>query len=424
MNGDPKGISQGPGRPGQTVGMPERPRLSLRTNQLAPSATLAIDAQAKAMVEAGEPVISFGAGEPDFPTPSHAVAVAVEACGNPANHHYSPTAGLAELREAICEKTFRDSHIEVGPKQVLVTNGAKHAIFNALATLVDPGDEVLIPSPWWVTYPETVRLLGGVPVEVATTADSGFRASVEQLEALCTDRTKLVVITSPSNPTGTVYSGEELREIGQWAGQKGLWVLSDEIYEHLVFGDHAQHSIVAVAPELEDRWVVVNGVSKSYAMTGWRLGWMIGPEDVVSAASNLQSQTTSNVCNVSQRAAIAALTGHQHALSEMRAAFDTRRKLMHRMLTDIEGVSCVEPFGAFYCFPDVSALLGRPMGADKACPATTMELASLLLEEAQVAVVPGEAFSAPGYLRLSYALSDEDLYEGMSRLAGFLAPSS
>ena len=398
-----------------------KPRLSTRLSGLAPSATLAIDAQAKALVEAGEPVISFGAGEPDFPTPSHAVAAAVEACGNPLNHHYSASAGLADLREAIAVTCYRDTSLEVGPKQVLVTNGVKHALFNALATLVDPGDEVIVPSPWWVTYPETVRLVGGVPVEVRTTPESGFKASVEQLDAAATPATKLLIMTSPSNPTGTVYTGEELRAIGAWAGDRGIWVVSDEIYAHLVFGDHTQHSIVAVAPELADRWVILNGVSKSYAMTGWRLGWMIGPEDVIAAAANLQSQTTSNVCNVSQRAAIAALTGHGHAIGEMRAAFDTRRKLMVRLLGDIEGVSCVEPFGAFYAFPSFAGVLGRALGAHKSEPSSTMELAALLLEEVHVAVVPGEAFSAPGYLRLSYALADEDLYEGMTRIKEFVA---
>ena len=394
--------------------------LAKKLQALSPSATLAIDEKAKALIEAGEPIISFGAGQPDFPTPSHIVSAAVEACGDPKNHGYSPSGGLAVLREAVAIKTFRDAKLEIGPKQVLISNGVKHAITNALTTILDPGDEVLIPSPYWVTYPEAVKLVGGVPVEVKTTQESGFKVTIEQLEAALTAKTKLLVFVSPSNPTGAVYNGEEIREIGRWAGEKGIWVLSDEIYEHLVYGDNTHHSIVSLAPELEDRWILVNGVSKSYAMTGWRVGWMVSSEPVISAATDMQSHTTSNVSNISQRAAIAALTGHQHAVGEMRAAFDTRRKLMLAILKDIPQVTCVEPFGAFYTFPNVESFLGRQLGQHKVRPKSTLELADLLLEEAKVAVVPGEAFSAPGYLRLSYALADEDLYEGMSRLKEFL----
>ncbi len=390
--------------------------IARRLAQLSPSATLAIDEKAKALAEAGEPVISFGAGQPDFPTPSHIVAAAVEACGNSANHGYSASGGLAVLREAVAIKTFRDSSLEIGPKQVLITNGAKHAIYNTFASLLNEGDQVLIPSPYWTTYPEAARLVGGVPVEVPTTQESGFKVSIDQLEACYSPATKLLVFVSPSNPTGVVYSGEEIREIGRWAGEKGIWVLSDEIYEHLIYGDNTHHSIAAVAPELNDRWVIVSGVSKSYAMTGWRLGWMISTEEVIGAATNMQSHTTSNVSNISQRAAIAALTGHQHAVGEMRAAFDTRRKLMLAILGDIPGITCVEPFGAFYTLPNVESFLGKQMGAQKVRPKSTMELADLLLEECKVAVVPGEAFAAPGFLRLSYALADEDLYEGMSRI--------
>ena len=402
----------------------QRRRISEQLASLAPSATLAIDEKAKALAEAGEPVISFGAGQPDFPTPSHIVSAAVEACGNPANHGYTASSGLAVLREAIAVKTFRDTSLEIGPKQVLVTNGAKHAIFSAFASLLDRGDEVIIPSPWWVTYPESVRLVGGVPIEVAAGAQAGFKVTVEQLEAAVSPKTKMLVFVSPSNPTGSVYSGEEMREIGRWAGEKGIWVLSDEIYEHFIYGDHTHHSIISVAPELGDRWIVVNGVSKTYAMTGWRVGWMIGPEDVIASAVNMQSHMTSNVSNVAQRAAMAALTGHQHAVGEMRAAFDTRRKLMVRLLQDMEGVSCVEPSGAFYTFPSFEGVLGRALGPHKRRPDSTLELADLLLDEVNLAVVPGEAFSAPGHLRLSYALADEDLFEGMSRLQELISNSA
>jgi len=394
-------------------------RVSRLLAGLAPSATLAVDAKAKALKAAGEPVIGYGAGEPDFPTPAHIVAAAEAACRVPANYKYTPTAGLPELRAAIVRKTKRDSGLEITADQVLVTNGGKHAVATAFMTLVDPGDEVLIPAPYWTTYPEAVYLAGGIPVSVPTREANGFRVTVEDLEAARTARTKLLVFVSPSNPTGAVVSPDQVAAIGRWAAEHDIWVLCDEIYEHLVYGTAKHVSLPTVSPELGDRWVVVNGVAKTYAMTGWRIGWMIGPKDVMDAAINYQSQTTSNISNISQRAAIVALDGDLTAVDEMRHAFDRRRRLMTDMLNAIPGVTCAEPEGAFYCFPNVSGLLGVSLGGRIATTAT--ELAEILLEDIKVAVVPGEAFGAPGYFRLSYALGDADLIEGLERFASLVA---
>ncbi len=392
-----------------------QPRISALAAAVAPSATLAVDAKAKALRAQGENVIGFGAGEPDFATPEHIVAAAEAACRDPRNHRYTPTAGLPELREALAVKTRRDSGLEVGASQVLVTNGGKQAVANAFAVLCDPGDEVLVLAPYWSTYPEAVALAGGVPVVVETGVETGFRASVEQLEAALTERTKVLLFVSPSNPTGAVYPRAEIEAIGQWAADRGIWVVTDEIYEHLVYGGAEHHSMPVVVPDLVDRCVVVNGVAKTYAMTGWRVGWLIGPPDVVTAATNLQSHTTSNVANVSQRAALAAVTGDLAAVAEMREAFDRRRLTIHAMLNEIDGVTCALPEGAFYAFPWVGDLLGREIGGQR--PASSSELAEVAIEEAKVAVVPGEAFGAPGYFRMSYALADDDLVEGVSRLA-------
>jgi aspartate/methionine/tyrosine aminotransferase len=393
-------------------------RISQRIAAVAESATLAIDAKAKALKAAGEDVVGFGAGEPDFPTPAHIVEAAVEACRDPKMHKYTPTPGLPELRKAIAEKTARDSGLAVDPAQVLVTNGGKQAIYNSFAALLDPGDEVIVPAPYWVTYPESVALAGGVPVYVETDESTGFRATVEQLEAARTPRTKVLLFVSPSNPTGAVYPRDEIEAIGQWAASHGLWVLTDEIYEHLVYGDATQHSMPVVVPELADRCVVVNGVAKTYAMTGWRVGWMIGPADVIKAAGNHQSHATSNVSNVAQRAALAAVGGDLAAVAEMREAFDRRRGAMVKMLNEIPGVSCVEPEGAFYAFPSFKAVLGRPLRGRT--PTNTLELAEVLLDEVRVAIVPGEAFGAPGYARLSYALGDDDLERGVRRIGELL----
>jgi aspartate aminotransferase len=394
------------------------PRISRRVGAIAESATLAIDAKAKALKAAGEDVIGFGAGEPDFPTPHHIVEAAAAACHQPRYHRYTPAAGLPELRAAIAAKTARDSGLRVEPSQVLVTNGGKHALFQAFATLLDPGDEVLLPAPYWVTYPEAISLAGGVPVVVETGISSGFRAGVEQLEAAATNRTKLLVFVSPSNPTGAVYPREEMEAIGRWAAGRGLWVMTDEIYEHLVYGQAEFNSLPVLVPELADRCVVVNGVAKTYAMTGWRVGWLVGPADVVEAATNLQGHATSNVANVSQVAALAAVSGDLQSVVEMRTAFDRRRKRMLELLRAIPGVTCVEPEGAFYAFPSVQEALGRELRGRT--PRTSMELADLILEEAKVALVPGEAFGAPGYARLSYALGDDDLVEGVTRIAKLL----
>ncbi len=396
-------------------------RISRRVAEVSPSATLSIDAKAKALRAAGEDVIGFGAGEPDFPTPEPICDAAAKAAREPRNHHYTPTAGLPELREAIAEKTLRDSGYRVEPGQVLVTNGAKQAVYNAFATLLDPHDEVLVPSPYWTTYPEAIRLAGGTPVVVPTTESSGFKVSVDQLESARSRRTKAFLFVSPSNPTGAVYGLEEIEAIGRWAAAVGLWVITDEIYEHLVYGDKAQHSMRALAPDTAERCVVLNGVAKTYAMTGWRVGWMIGPDDVVAAATNLQSQTTSNVANVSQRAALAAVSGDLSAVAVMRAAFDHRRLRMVEMLNEVPGVSCLPPDGAFYAFPSVMGLIGRSFGG--ATPTSSVELAEVLLDQARVAVVPGEAFGTPGHARLSYALAEEDLAEGIMRIAKLAASS-
>jgi aspartate/methionine/tyrosine aminotransferase len=397
-------------------------RVSARIAAVSPSATLAVDAKAKALKAQGESVIGFGAGEPDFPTPEHIVVAAEAACRDPKTHKYTPTAGLPELREALAVKTKRDSGLEVTPAQILVTNGGKQAIANSFAALCDPGDEVLVLAPYWTTYPEVIVLAGGVPVVIATSAVSRFRATVEQLEAARTPRTKVLLFVSPSNPTGAVYPRHEIEAIGRWAVEHGLWVLTDEIYEHLVYGTAEHHSMPVVVPELVDQCLVVNGVAKTYAMTGWRVGWMIGPTDMITAATNLQSHETSNVANVSQRAALAAVSGDLTAAEEMRLAFDRRRLTIHTMLNEIDGVSCNLPEGAFYAFPSVEGLYGRTIRGRRST--SSAELADLAIDEAKVAVVPGEAFGAPGYFRMSYALGDDDLVEGVSRLAKLFGEAS
>jgi len=399
-----------------------RSRVSRRVGSIPPSATLAVDAKAKALKAAGRPVIGFGAGEPDFATPQHIVEAAVAACREPRSHRYTPAAGLPELREAVAAATQRNSGLACGAGDVLITNGGKQAIYEAMAVLLDPGDEVLLPAPYWTTYPEAIRLAGGSPVEVVTDESTGYLASVDQLAAKVTPRTKMLLFCSPSNPTGAVYPAEQIAEIGRWALELGLWVVTDEIYEHLVYGAAEHVSMLVVVPELAPRCVVVNGVAKTYAMTGWRVGWMIAPPDVIIAATNLHSHLTSNVANVSQAAAVAALTGGLDDVVRMRAAFDRRRGVMVSMLREIPGVACPEPQGAFYAYPCVRTLLGRDLRGRR--PTTSAELATLILEEVEVAAVPGEAFGTDGYLRLSYALGDDDLAEGISRIQGLLAELS
>jgi aspartate/methionine/tyrosine aminotransferase len=394
-------------------------RVSHRIGSIAESATLAVDAKAKAKKAAGEDVVGFGAGEPDFPTPPAIVAAAVAACSDPVNHRYTPAGGLPELKAAIAAKTQRDSGYHVTASQVLVTNGGKQAVYEAFATLLDPGDEVILPAPYWTTYPEAVRLAGGVPVDVITTEEQGYRVTVEQLEAARTDRTKVLLWCSPSNPTGAVASPEEVEAVGRWALEHGVWVVADEIYEHLVYGGAEHVSMPVAVPELAEQCVVVNGVAKTYAMTGWRVGWLIGPEDVVKAATNLQSHATSNVANVSQRAALAAVSGDLSAVAEMRAAFDRRRQTMVKLLREIPGVECPEPQGAFYAYPSVKGLLGKRLRGRTVTSSSV--LAEQVLDEVGVAVVPGEAFGTPGYFRLSYALGDADLEKGVQRLAALLS---
>jgi aspartate aminotransferase len=398
--------------------MPAHSRVSARIGAIAESATLAVDARAKALKAAGRPVIGFGAGEPDFPTPDYIVEAAAAACRDPRWHRYTPAGGLPELKEAVAAKTYRDSGLVVRPSHVLITNGGKQALYNAFAALLDPGDEVLLPAPYWTTYPESIALAGGTTVVVPTSPESGYRATVDQLEAARTPSTKALVFVSPSNPTGAVYSPEDVAAIGRWAVEHELWVVTDEIYEHLVYGDAEFSSMPVEVPELVDRCVVVNGVAKTYAMTGWRVGWLIGPEDIVRAATNLQSHATSNVANVSQIAALAAVSGDLAAVEVMKVAFDRRRRRIVELLSAIPGVLCPEPEGAFYVYPSVEDLLGREIRGTR--PATSAELATLILDEVEVAVVPGEAFGTPGYLRLSYALGDADLEEGVARMAALL----
>ncbi|ROR97324.1 L-aspartate aminotransferase [Salana multivorans] len=393
-------------------------RVSSRIGAIAPSATLAVDAKAKALKAAGRPVIGFGAGEPDFPTPDYVVEAAARACHDTVNHRYTPAGGLPELKEAIAAATLRDGGYEVAPSDVLVTNGGKQAVYEAFATLVDPGDEVILPAPYWTTYPETIALAGGVPVEVFAGPEQDYLVTVDQLEAARTPATKALLLCSPSNPTGAVYSPEQIEAIGRWALEHGVWVVTDEIYQHLVYDDAVFTPILRAVPELADQTVVLNGVAKTYAMTGWRVGWLTGPTDVVKAATNLQSHLTSNVANVSQRAAIAALTGPLDVVERMREAFDRRRRTIVAALDAIPGVQCPTPKGAFYVYPSVRDLLGREIDGER--PTTSAELAELVLARAEVAVVPGEAFGPSGYLRLSYALGDDALVEGVTRLAELL----
>ncbi len=377
---------------------------------------------AKALKAAGKAVIGFGAGEPDFPTPPHIVAAAIAACSDPVNHRYTPAGGLPELKQAVADKTARDSGVVINANQVLITNGGKHAVAASFETLLDPGDEVLVPAPYWTTYPEVIALAGGVSVEIITDVSAGFRVSLAQLEAARTPATKVLLFVSPSNPTGAVYPRQEIEAIGRWALEHGLWVITDEIYEHLTYGKHQNHSMLAVVPELADQCVILNGVAKTYAMTGWRVGWMAGPADVINAATNLQSHTTSNVSNVAQRAALAAVAGGLEAVAMMRAAFERRGQLMYQLLNEIDGVTALEPQGAFYCFPSFEGVLGRNFGGRVAT--STVELAEIILEQAEVALVPGEAFGAPGYMRMSFALSDQDLVEGVARIAKLCAESA
>ena len=396
-------------------------RTSALLASIAESATLAVDAKAKALKAQGENVIGFGAGEPDFPTPANIVEAAVRACRDPKHHRYTPAAGLPELREAIAVKTKRDSGFDCAASQVLVTNGGKHAVFTAFATLCDPGDEVLCPAPYWTTYPEAITLAGGTPVVVGTDESTGFKVSVEQLEEARTPKTKALLFVSPDNPSGAVYSPAEVEAIGRWAVDNQIWVLTDEIYEHLVYDDNEFASMPTVVPELTDHCIIVNGVAKTYAMTGWRVGWMIGPPDIMKAAVNFQSHSTSNVGNIAQSAALEAVSGDLSAVEMMRDAFSRRAVVMHRMLNEVSGVTCLKPEGAFYCYPNLTSLLGRPHGPKGTVANTTLELADVILGEAKVAFVPGEAFGTPGYARFSFAMDETDMIEGIRRIAEFAA---
>jgi aspartate aminotransferase len=398
--------------------MSAKPRISRRIAAIAESATLAVDGKAKALKAAGRPVIGFGAGEPDFPTPDYIVKAAADAATKPANHRYTPTPGLPELRDAIVAKTLRDSNYVITADQVLVTNGGKQAVYQSFASIIDPGDEVILPSPYWTTYPECIKLAGGISVEVFADESQNYLVTVEQLEAARTPKTKAMLFCSPSNPTGSVYSAEQVKAIGEWALAHGIWVISDEIYEHLLYDGAAAPSLPVLVPGMADQTIIINGVAKTYAMTGWRVGWMVGPKDVIKAATNLQSHLSSNVSNISQRAAIAAVSGDLTAVREMGVAFDRRRKLIVGLLNNIPGVHCPTPTGAFYVYPSVKGVLGREIRGKR--PQTSAELATLILDEVEVAAVPGEAFGPSGYLRFSYALSDEDIVEGIGRVAKLL----
>ena len=394
-------------------------RISARIAAIAESATLAVDGKAKALKAAGRPVIGFGAGEPDFPTPDYIVDAATAATKVVANHRYTPTPGLPELREAIVLKTKRDSNYEITVDQVLVTNGGKQAVYQAFATIIDPGDEVLLPSPFWTTYPEAIKLAGGKSVEVFADESQNYLVTVEQLEAARTPKTKALLFCSPSNPTGSVYTPEQARAIGEWAVKNNIWIVSDEIYEHLLYDGAQAPSLPVLVPALADTCIIINGVAKTYAMTGWRVGWMIGPKDVIKAATNLQSHLTSNVSNISQRAAIAAVSGNLDAVHKMGEAFNRRRALIVGLLNDVPGFSCPTPQGAFYVYPSVKGALGKTIRGKVAN--TSAELATIILEEVEVAAVPGEAFGPSGYLRFSYATSDEDIVEGIGRIKKLLS---
>jgi aspartate aminotransferase len=397
----------------------ERAPLSRKLSAIAESATLKVDAKAKALKAEGKPIISYAAGEPDFATPQFVVDAAAEALADPANYRYTPAAGLPALREAIAAKTLRDSGLEVSPSQVIVTNGGKQSVYQAFQAVINPGDEVLLPAPYWTTYPEAIRLADGTPVEVFAGADQDYKVTVEQLEAARTERTTVLVFVSPSNPTGSVYTAEETKAIAEWAVEHGIWIISDEIYQNLTYDGVKATSVVEAVPEAAGQTILVNGVAKTYAMTGWRVGWMVGPADAIKIAANLQSHLTSNVNNVAQRGAIAALNGPQDEAEKMRQAFDRRRRLIVSELSKIDGLVVPNPHGAFYVYPDVQGLLGRTWGG--ATPTTSLELADLILEQAEVAVVPGEAFGPSGYIRMSYALGDDQLLEGVQRLQRLFA---
>ncbi len=389
-------------------------RISKRIAAIAESATLKVDAKAKALQAEGRAVISYAAGEPDFPTPAHIVEAASKAVLDPKNHRYTPAVGLPDLREAIAQKTLRDSGTEVTANQVVVTNGGKQAVYQAFAVLLDAGDEVLLPTPYWTTYPEAIALAGGKTVKVFAGSEQGYKVTVEQLDKAKTARTKVLLMCSPSNPTGAVYSKGEIAAIGTWAHQNDLWVITDEIYQNLVYDGGKAYSITEVVPEMIDKTIMVNGVAKSYAMTGWRLGWMAGPADAMKAAANLQSHLTSNVNNIAQKAALAALTGPQDEVQNMLKAFDRRRKLAVSELGKIDNWLAPMPQGAFYVYSDVRGLLGKSWAGKQIN--TSLELCDLILEKAEVALVPGEAFGPSGYVRMSYALGDEPIVEGIKRL--------
>jgi len=402
----------------------ERAPLSRKLSAIAESATLKVDAKAKALKAEGKPVISYAAGEPDFATPQFIVDAAAEALADPANYRYTPAPGLPALREAIAAKTLRDSGLEVSPSQIIVTNGGKQSVYQAFQAVINPGDEVLLPAPYWTTYPEAIRLADGTPVEVFAGADQDYKVTVAQLEAARTERTTVLVFVSPSNPTGSVYTAEETKAIAEWAVEHGIWVITDEIYQNLTYDGVRATSIVEALPEVADQTILVNGVAKTYAMTGWRVGWMVGPADAIKIAGNLQSHLTSNVNNVAQRGAIAALNGPQDEAEQMREAFDRRRRMIVAELSKIDGMLVPTPHGAFYVYPDVQGLLNRTWArrdGSTVTPTTSLELADFILDEAEVAVVPGEAFGPSGYIRMSYALGDDQLLEGVQRLQRLFA---
>jgi aspartate aminotransferase len=396
-------------------------QVSKIVSALEPSATLAMAAKAKELSAAGKKVYDFSVGEPDFTTPRHICEAAVAAMQ--AGHtHYTVASGIPELKKAIAKTYQRTSGLEYSPQQVIVSNGAKHSLHNIFATLCNPGDEVIIPAPYWVSYAELVKLTGAKPVILETQESNDFKLMPAQLSAAITPRTKLLLLCSPSNPTGSVYTPQELAALADIVLERNLLVVSDEIYEHLIYGDNKFVSFATVRPGLVDRTITVNGVSKSYAMTGWRIGWTLSPANIAKAMGDLQSQETSNPCSVSQYAAVAALEGPQECVGEMLKEFAKRRDFVRSKLAAIPGVSCTQMGGAFYAFANIKKHLSRTYGGVKCDNSAQWCLA--LLEQQNVGTVMGSAFGAEGYVRLSYAAGMQELEAGLDRIAKFIASST
>ena len=393
-------------------------RIASRMSAISPSLTLAISAKAKAMKQAGEPVVSFGVGEPDFNTPEHIINAAKTALDN-GQTKYTPSSGLLPLRKAICEKFAKDNGLSYEPSQIIVSNGAKHSIFNACYAILEEGDEVIIPAPYWLTYPEVVKVCGGTPVYIDCKKENKFKFSAEELKAAITPKTKMLIFNSPSNPTGAVYTEEEVRAIAKVCEEAEIFVLADEIYEKLCYNGVKAFSIAKCSDKMKDLTITINGVSKTYAMTGWRIGYLAAPADVAKAIDSFQSHATSNACSISQYATIEALKAPESEIAEMVAVFDKRREKLLALLQGIDGVQAVEPDGAFYVMMVVGGLYGKSYNGKKI--ASSIEFADALLEAKKVATIPGISFGADDCLRLSYSLSEADIEEGLKRIAEFVS---